>query len=122
MSVLANSPALGGLVSLRLGHGHLGDSEIKALSDSTCLRSLRNLDLAQNWFGDTAWNFLGESPLLAKLRRLRLNMSGASSAMMEQFARAVASTPSCRLVLAGKVRGRARSCMAEILGERLTVE
>jgi uncharacterized protein (TIGR02996 family) len=122
MSVLANSPALGGVVTLTLPRGHLGTSEIKALADSPCLRSLRNLDLGANRFPDPAWAILGESPLLPGLRRLRLDMSGASQAVLEKFARAVASTPSCRLVLAGKVEAAARKSLAEILGERLTVE
>jgi len=73
VSALAQSPHLGQLVTLNLGHNALGDAGLQALANSTAVPRLADLWLANNGIGDDGVIALARAPLLAQLRTLRLN-------------------------------------------------
>jgi uncharacterized protein (TIGR02996 family) len=120
--VLCSSPSLAGLVTLTLAAARLNDADIRVLVDARGLPALRNLDIAHNFLTDLGLDALADAPLLARLNRLRITVERISQPATERLARAIASTPRCRLVLTGKVADEVRASLGEVLGERLTVE
>jgi hypothetical protein len=122
VAVLAHSPALSGLVTLGLAGNRMGAHAAMVLAAAPHLAALRTLELAGNYIGDIGLDALAGSPLLARLRLLTMSVIGLSDDALLRFARAVAATPHCRLVVVGAGRRDSFKAESDILGERLILE
>ncbi len=116
LSIIAQSPAFAGLVTLTLAGNGLDDAGVIALADSPSLPDLRNLSLERGRLSEAAHRALASSHLLRHLRRLRI-VPYLDTEDLAGLARAVADSPFCRLVV-----DKASHEMRDILGPRLILE
>lgn len=88
LRVLAKSPQVAGLQSLRLPWVQAGDAGAAVLASSGHLAGLKSLDLSHNVLGIGGIRRLGRSPHLAGLRSLRLRQTGMEARALQHIVEA----------------------------------
>jgi uncharacterized protein (TIGR02996 family) len=96
-TILAQSPALAGLVTLDLAGNQLRGPGVQALANSPHLAALRNLDLRGNLIGEDGVMALARSPMAARLRRVSLYDTDAWQKSYQALAEAMA--PGAQLIV-----------------------